>query len=249
VLLLRVRLPNRPGALGVVASALGGIGADINLVEIVQKRGDVEVDEFILDLPSGQTVSSLVAACDSLPGVQVEWVRNYPRGGGIDLDVELHRRMAADNSRSGETLVSAAPLVFRAQWSLLLLHVSGTPHVTFSSPGAPELDHIAQRFGPFDTLHRVALEPGGLPGWEAHHAVVAPVCEQRAVVIGRRGEPPFFPSELARLAHLVGGADSPAISDQALPTTQPSAAHRTPIAAPLYIREDQQPPNSTPDPQ
>jgi hypothetical protein len=249
MLLLRVRLPNRPGALGAVASALGAIGADINLVEIVEKRGDLEVDEFILDLPPDQTVPSLVAACDSLPGVQVQWVRNYPRGGGIDLDVELHRRMAADHSRAGATLVSAAPLVFRAQWSLLL-QVFGTPHVTVSSPGAPDLNpDIVQRFGPFDTIHRVALEPGWMPGWEAHHAVVAPVSEQQAAVIGRRGEPPFFPSELARLAHLVGGADTTAVSDQALPTTMPSAAHRTAIAAPLYTREDQRPPNSMRHPQ
>jgi hypothetical protein len=248
VLLLRVRLPNRPGTLGAVASALGAIGADINLVEIVEKRGDVEVDEFILDLPPDQTVPSLVAACDSLPGVQVEWVRNYPRGGGIDLDVELHRRMAADRSRAGETLASAAPLVFRAQWSLLL-QVSGTPQVTFSSPGAPDLNpDIAPRFGPFDTIHRVALEPGWLPGWEAHHAVVAPISEQLAVVIGRRGEPPFFPSELTRLAHLIGDADTTESSDQAMPTTTPSTAHRNPIAAPLY-REDQPPPNSTPNAQ
>jgi hypothetical protein len=245
VLLLRVRLPNRPGALGAVASALGAIGADINLVEIVEKRGDVEVDEFILDLPPSQTVTSLVAACDSLPDVEVQWVRNYPRGGGIDLDVELHRRMAADRSRAGEILVVAAPLVFRAQWSLLL-QVPGTPHVTFSSPGAPALDpDTAQRFGPFDTIHRVALEPGWSPGWEAHHAVVAPIFDQGAVVIGRRGEPPFFPSELARLAHLVGGTDTTAISNQAPPRTwRPSAAHRTPIAAPLYSREDQRPTDS-----
>ena len=52
MLLLRVRMPNRPGAMGAVASALGLIGADINLVEIIEKRGDVEIDEFIFDLPS-----------------------------------------------------------------------------------------------------------------------------------------------------------------------------------------------------
>src|SRR3954453_1059490 len=109
---------------------MGAIGADINLVEIVEKRGDTEVEEFILDLPAHQTVRSLVAACDSLPGVRVEWVRNYPRGGGIELDIELHRRIAADTERAGETLVVAAPLVFRAQWSLLL-EVSDTPHVAF----------------------------------------------------------------------------------------------------------------------
>ncbi len=40
VLLIPVQMPNRPGALGAVASALGAIGADISLVEIVEKRRD-----------------------------------------------------------------------------------------------------------------------------------------------------------------------------------------------------------------
>ena len=96
-------MPNRPGTLGAVASALGALGADINLVEIVEKRGEIEVEEFILDLPPTQTVEKLVAACDRLESVRVEWVRNYPRGGGIEYDIELHRRIAADPSRAGRS--------------------------------------------------------------------------------------------------------------------------------------------------
>jgi hypothetical protein len=237
VLLMRVRLPNRPGALGAVASALGMIGADINLVEIVEKRGRVEIDELILDLPSSQTVESLVAACDGLAGVQVQWVRNYPRGGGIELDVELSRRMAADSARAAETLVSAAPLVFRAQWSLLL-QGSSVPQVTFSTPGAPCLNaDSTKRFRPYDSIHRVVLEPGWLLDWDAHHAVVAPMSEHRVIVIGRRGEPAFFRSELARLAHLVGGAETMVEADEPGFPVEPSAAHRRPVATPLYTRE------------
>ena len=233
---MRVRLPNRPGALGAVASELGRIGADINLVEIVEKRGTVEVDEFILDLPSDRSVDSLVAACDGLAEVAVLWVRNYPRGGGIELDVELHRRMAADGSRAGQTLVAAAPLVFRSQWSVLLQ--ASRAQVTFSSPGAPHLGpETLGRFRPFNTLHRVVLEPGWLPGWDAHHAVVAPMWEQ-VVVIGRRGDPPFFRSELTRLAHLVGGANQTDVSHEPEFSTDPTAAHRIPIAPPLYSRPD-----------
>ena len=236
MLLLRVLLPNRPGALGAVASALGAIDADINLVEIVDKHGDVEVDDFILELPAGRTVSSLVDACDGLPGVQVQWVRNYPRGGGIELDVALHRRMAVDGPHAGETLATAAPLVFRAQWSLLL-DLATSPRVTFRSPGSPDLGPgDLPRFAPFDSVHRVALEDGWRPGWEAHHAVVAPLPGCQAVVVGRRGEPPFFPSELARLAHLVGWVDL-ADAGRAAPARRPDPGHRTPVAAPLYVRE------------
>lgn len=41
--------------------------------------------------------------------------------------------------------------------------------------------------------------------------------------------------------------DTTKSSEQAMPTTQPNAAHRTLIAAPLCIHEDSPPPNSTPD--
>ena len=234
------------GGLGAVASALGRIGADISLVEIVEKRGHVEIDEFILDLPPSQTVETLVAACDSLAGVQVQWVRNYPRGGGIELDVELSRRMAADSSRADEILVSAAPLVFRAQWSLLL-HVSPAPRVVFSTPGAPDLGpDTAERFHPFDTIHRVALEPGWLPDWDAHHAVVAPLSAQRVVIIGRRGDPPFFRSELARLAYLTGNASTIDVSRPVSADAEPSPAHRRPVAPPLYLRDDASPADAAP---
>ena len=229
-------MPNRPGTLGAVASALGALGADINLVEIVEKRGEIEVEEFILDLPPTQTVEKLVAACDRLESVQVEWVRNYPRGGGIEYDIDLHRRIAADPSRAGEILASTAPLVFRAQWSVLL-DVSSAPHVTFATPGAPDLDadHL-RRFGPFDVLHRVALEPDWIPGADAHHAVVSPMADQRAVIVARRGEPPFFGSELARLAHVTGATATTGMFDHPQSRTDPQTTHRRPVATPLYER-------------
>ena len=187
---------------------------------------------------AGQTVETLVAACDSLAGVQVQWVRNYPRGGGIELDVELRRRMTADDSHADEILASAAPLVFRAQWSLLL-HLSPAPRVVFSTPDAPDpASEILQRFRPFDTIHRVALEPDWLPGWDAHHAVVAPLPAQRVVIIGRHGDPEFFRSELARLAHLTDNASTVDLSDQAGTDAEPTPAHRRPVAPPLYLRDD-----------
>jgi hypothetical protein len=233
---MRVQMPNRPGTLGAVASALGALGADINLVEIVEKRGEIEVEEFILDLPPTQTVEELVAACDRLDSVQVEWVRNYPRGGGVEYDIELHRRIAADPARAGEILASAAPLIFRAQWSVLL-DVSGAPQVIFGTPDAPDLDvdHL-RRFAPFDILHRVALEPDWIPGSDPHHAAVSPMADHRAVIVARRGEPPFFGSELARLAHVTGAAATTDLFDQPRSTTDDQTSHRRPLATPLYER-------------
>ena len=237
MLLMRVSLPRRPGALGAVATALGSLDADINLVEIVEKGPDCEIDEFILDLPASQTIEAIVAACDGLEGVEVQWIRNYPRGGGIESDLELLRRMNADSCGAAEMLASASPIVFRAQWGLVL-DVSAEPRVTFGTPAAPELDaETLGRFGPFDTTHRVTLDDGWLPGWDDHHAVVAPMSEQRAVVVGRRGEPAFFLSELARLDYLVGASRGSVVSAEFAPSVNSVVKHRHPLAAPLYSRD------------
>ncbi len=232
---MRVALPARPGSLGAVATALGSIGAQINLVEIVEKDG-IEIDEFVLELPESQDVESIVTACDALEGVQVQWIRNYARGGNIELDIQVLQRMAADPPRAAETFVAAAPVVFRARWALLL-DVSAR-EVTFSTAGAPHLDGaMLARFLPLHEVHRVALEDGWLPGWGRCSAVVAPMGPQHAVVVGRPGDPPFLTSELARLQYLVGSASGAGDLDHDAPRAEKvCSGHRSPLADPLYRR-------------
>ncbi len=237
MLLMRVVLPPRPGALGALATALGSIGADINLVEIVEKHHGFEVDELILDLPSTQPVEAIVSVCDRLDGVQVQWIRNYPRGGGIEFDIELSRRLASDSSRAGEILVSAAPLVFRAGWSVLI-DTTDHPRIIFSTPAAPPLSEAdLVRFSPFESTHRVRLPDGWLVGWPAQHAMVARLSEAQAVVVGREGEPAFFGSELVRLSHLVG-ATHENDPEAAASAVKGGNGHRHPIAPPLYTRAE-----------
>ena len=60
--LLRVVLPDRPGSLGSVASALGAAQADINAVEIVEKGDGFVIDDFMLSLPAGHRPDTLVTA-------------------------------------------------------------------------------------------------------------------------------------------------------------------------------------------
>src|SRR3954471_534944 len=120
VFLMRVRLPDRPGSLGAVASAMGGVGGDINAVEIVEKGDGVVVDDFIVDLPPGKLPETIITACHHLEGVRVEWISRYPEGGGLQSDLEALERMTADPASAAETLVSLSPVVFRSHWSVLL---------------------------------------------------------------------------------------------------------------------------------
>ena len=117
---MRVTLPDRPGSLGAVATAMGGVGGDINAVEIVEKGDGVVVDDFIVDLPPNQLPETIVTACQNLPGVRVEWISRYPEGGGLQSDLEALERMTADPANAAETLVSLCPVVFRSHWAALI---------------------------------------------------------------------------------------------------------------------------------
>jgi hypothetical protein len=86
---------------------MGGVGADINAVEIVEKRPDGSVvDDFIVDLPPSQLAETIVTACQKLTGVRVEWIARYPEGGGLQSDLEALERMTADPPHAAETLVN-----------------------------------------------------------------------------------------------------------------------------------------------
>ena len=60
--LLRVLVPDRPGMLGAVASALGGVGADIISVDVVERSAGVAVDDLVVELPPDKLTDSLVTA-------------------------------------------------------------------------------------------------------------------------------------------------------------------------------------------
>jgi len=201
---MRIRLPDRPGSLGAVATAMGEVGGDINAVEIVEKGdGGEVVDDFIVDLPPGALPENIVTACQSLPGVRVEWISRYPEGGGLQSDLEALERMTSEPAHAAETLVSLSPVVFRSHWAALL-QVSGlAADPVYSTTLAPDLTpEIAATFAPFDVTHRVDLASGWSPGWGDTTLVVTPITRDRVIAIGRMGGPAFLESEIARLHHL-----------------------------------------------
>lgn len=50
-MVLRIRLPDRPGALGAVASRIGAVGADVTDVSVAHRVGGSAIDVFHLTLP------------------------------------------------------------------------------------------------------------------------------------------------------------------------------------------------------
>ena len=99
--LLRVELPDVPGSLGRLATAIGEAGGDIEAIEIVEKRHDgTAVDDVLLEMHGGAMPDSIVSACNALDGVQVLWINRYAAGGNLFLDLEAVEELT-DRPREG----------------------------------------------------------------------------------------------------------------------------------------------------
>lgn len=75
---LRLWLPDRPGALGAVASRVGAVGGDVIGIEILERGANRAIDELVVDLPDSLgdgIVDLLVNEVMQVDGVDVEDVQ------------------------------------------------------------------------------------------------------------------------------------------------------------------------------
>ena len=212
--LLRVVLPDRPGMLGALATALGRVGADIRGLDVVERGPDGAVDDLLVSLPPGGLADTLITSAQSVPGVVVESLRPYHGGQDLHRDLELVEQLAADPANALDALVFGLPGVFRASWALLLgppldaTDLRSGSQVLAASPGAPDLDASSLPWLPLATGRHLDVRERWVPAhWHSLGTVLAaaPVgSPDRAVLVGRVGGPPYRASEVLRLTHLAG---------------------------------------------
>jgi hypothetical protein len=122
--LVRVWLPDRPGALGLVASRIGAVDGDIVGIDVLEQGSGVAVDEFAVVLRDAAAVELLVREIEEVDGVSVEEVREVEHFPDPRLDaLESARRLCAATTvtQLQETLVHQIRAEFLADWSALLV--------------------------------------------------------------------------------------------------------------------------------
>jgi len=72
---LRIWLPDRPGALGLVASRIGAVGGDIVAIDILDRSEGRAVDEFVVELDRDDLVDLLRTEIHEVDGARVEDVK------------------------------------------------------------------------------------------------------------------------------------------------------------------------------
>jgi hypothetical protein len=207
--LLRVELPDVPGSLGRVATAIGEAGGDIEAIEIVEHRRDgTAVDDVLLETAPGVMPDSIVSACNQLDGVQVLWISRYAAGGNLFLDLEAVEALTQSPATACDELVDLLPITFRADWAMRVRGSDAGPKVLHRTSAAPDLLGEAESWFPRPHAARLPL-PEEWTHLQSTLVAGAPLNDHdEMVVFGRRGGPEVLDSELARLEHLAALAVS-----------------------------------------
>lgn len=204
--LLRVTLTDRPGSLGLLAMALGTVGADIRSLEVIERGDGFAVDDVVVELPTGSLPDTLITAAESVEGVSVDSLR--PFTGKLDLhqELELIDAVAAARNDRLQVLVDLAPRSLHVSWAMVVAQSGDEPVQLAASGGAPETPLTRADWLPLTAACELDGDADWVPGpWRelATTLAAAPLGRSgKALFLGRVGGPDFRPSEVARLGHL-----------------------------------------------
>jgi hypothetical protein len=124
IYVLRLWLPDRPGALGAVASRVGAVGGDVVGIDILERGAGRAVDELVVDVPDDERLPLLLAEVAEVDGVDIEQVtpvadaRRDPRLDALETAAMLVG--AHDPAEAVATLCEHASRTFGASWAAVI---------------------------------------------------------------------------------------------------------------------------------
>jgi hypothetical protein len=121
--LVRVWLPDRPGALGLVASRIGAVEGDIVGIDVLEQGDGVAVDEFAVLLRHSVSLDLLVREILEVDGTKVEEVRTIEHFPDPRLDALESASSLCSATTAAElqqVLVGHIRDEFLADWSVLV---------------------------------------------------------------------------------------------------------------------------------
>jgi len=203
---VRVWLPDRPGALGQVASRIGALRGDVVGIDILERGGGRAVDELVVSLPDRSDIEMLVAEIVQVDGVAVEEVRAVApdRPDTTTLSLEMAALIAeAEAPKRLELLCHSLVDLVDGEWAVALHTAAGrdapgADHPLILLGEAPDVGWLTAFLAGsehLDAPERLAAAPGDLV-W-ARLAT-----NEIALAVGRRGRP--FHTRERHLVALLG---------------------------------------------
>lgn len=133
---LRLWLPDRPGALGLVATRIGAVRGDVLSIEIIERDGGQAIDELVVALPDGGLVPLMLTEIAEVDGVAVEdiWAvgSGRPTREAQLLDL-VETLVVADPDKRLPMLCEGVQTALDADWTVAL---AGTPSSVRAAAGS-----------------------------------------------------------------------------------------------------------------
>ncbi len=194
---VRVWLPDRPGALGLVASRIGSLGADIVGIDVLERGVHVAVDEFSVVLPDPNLIELLIREIGEVDGAAVEQfvvVDNFadPRIDALATVEALLERAPTDQAGRDAVLLERVLREFGADWAARI-RADGSAVRSDAAPEADQLIALAEGTTASPLVARGEHGPADL--------LVAKVGDRGALLVGR-SDPPIRHSERQQLLAL-----------------------------------------------
>lgn len=189
---VRVWMPDRPGALGQVASRIGAVRGDVVGIDILERGAGRAIDELVVQLPEAELLPLLLQEIAAVDGVDVEDVRpaadslRDPHLAALETAAMLVGASTVDELL--ELLAEHAAHDFTAEWAAVLdvtvLDVTG-PEVRASIGPVPPAVWLEAFVEGSRSSARVAAHEAG-----PDDIAWAPLPSARlSLVIGRSGRP------------------------------------------------------------
>jgi hypothetical protein len=187
---LRMSVPDRPGMLAQITTALADAGADIRTIAVLERESGRAIDDIYVSWPQAKLPSLLTERLATVRGVTILGIRPSRQVPGAFPDIDLLSQVLATASRGLDTLVDMAALAFGADWAASVTYASGAPVVMYAS-GALEGQIVLPGLA---VIRPTAIEQDGV------QLAATPLSPFDAVlVLGRSELPSFHQAELERI--------------------------------------------------
>jgi ACT domain len=207
---VRMSVPDRPGVLAKITSALADAGADIRTISVLERESGRAVDDVYLSWPDARPMSTLADSIAAVRGVSVLGMRRSREVPGAFPDLDLLSQVLATASRGIDTLVDMAAFAFGGDWAASVSYASGAPVVLYASAG-PDDVVVAPEAA---VIRPASMELDGI------QLAVTPLEPFDAVLVcGRAGAPAFHRAELERIRRVTELAVGLVRADVALTST------------------------------
>jgi hypothetical protein len=179
-------MPDRPGALGQVASRIGAVRGDVIGIDILERGGGKVIDELVVSVPDDSVVDLLVAEISQVDGVAVEDVQRVrperPEPGLATLDLAALVAEAPAASRLA-TLCDGLAGLLDADWVMAVEFDRRVPlHVVGDAPDAGWLTAFVDGSRHLDSDESFEAAPSDL-AWGAIESIDV------VVAVGRSARP------------------------------------------------------------